>query len=110
MDPHRLRTLLESVADGSLPVDAALDGLRDLPLRDLGFARVDTHRALRLGLPEVIFGGGKDPAQIVAIADALRQGGDAVVVTRVLAPDFTCAMSCSDTSAITQTADRSVTW
>ena len=55
MDPESLRTLLDRVAQGTLPPEDALESLRDLPFENLGFAHVDHHRTLRTGHPEVIF-------------------------------------------------------
>lgn len=78
-----IEALLSEVADRTLaPADAA-DTLATLPFRDLGFARVDTHRELRQGAPEVILGAGKTPAQAAAIARALHEAGaSSVLVTR----------------------------
>jgi NCAIR mutase (PurE)-related protein len=78
----RVRALLDEVATGRLPVEAALAQLDDAPIDDLGFATVDTHRALRQGYPEVVFGEGKLPAQTVAICERLAAGGDGFLVTR----------------------------
>src|SRR4029077_6093145 len=86
MDRERLADLLHSVQRGACSIDEAIDRLRTLPYEDLGFARVDHHRSLRNGFPEVVFGQGKTPAQIVAIAERLAAAGDNVLVTR-LAPD-----------------------
>ena len=83
MDPRLLRELLLRVKAGDAPVDEAMDELRRLPFRDLGFATVDHHRALRNGAPEVIFGEGKSVDQIVAIAEELVGVGQNVLVTRV---------------------------
>ena len=71
MDQDHLRTLLEQVRAGAVEIDAALERLRHLPYEDLGFAKVDHHRALRHGMPEVIFGKGKTPDQISAIVNTL---------------------------------------
>jgi pyridinium-3,5-biscarboxylic acid mononucleotide synthase len=80
---RQLEDLLEAVADHRLaPADAA-DRLRTLPYEDLGFARVDTHRELRQGAPEVILGSGKTPQQAAEIAAALAAAGaSSVLVTR----------------------------
>ena len=86
MNPARLKELLDQVSAGTLTADTALDQLRALPFEDLGFAKVDHHRALRTGLPEVIFGAGKTPEQIVEIARSLNDGAHNVLITR-LAPD-----------------------
>ncbi|RYG63827.1 1-(5-phosphoribosyl)-5-amino-4-imidazole-carboxylate carboxylase, partial [bacterium] len=82
MTPQRLRALLENVRSGEQSIDTALENLRDLPFEDLEFAKVDHHRALRQGFPEVVFGAGKTPGQIAAIAQKLQVGGDIVLITR----------------------------
>jgi len=63
IDESTLRLLLERCAGGELSVDEAVRELRYLPFSDLGFARVDHHRELRLGLPEAVYGPGKTPEQ-----------------------------------------------
>jgi len=83
MNPTRLRDLLRHVESGSVSVDDALEQLKAMPFEDLGFAKVDHHRSLRLGLPEVIYGEGKSTAQIVAIATRMQQQGANVLVTRL---------------------------
>jgi NCAIR mutase (PurE)-related protein len=85
MDPERLRELLEAVAARRTTVDHALGELRELPFKSLGFARVDTHRHLRTGFPEVVLGEGKTPEQITAIMRELGRGGSTVLATRVRA-------------------------
>src|SRR3954470_21754818 len=82
MDEAQLRALMEQVRSGSVDVDAALNRLRHMPFEDLGFAKVDHHRALRQGMPEVIFGKGKTPDQISAIAGALLARTPNVLITR----------------------------
>src|SRR5215469_13486623 len=82
MDQAQLRSLLEQVQAGDVDVDAALDRLRHLPFEDLGFAKVDHHRALRHGMPEVVFGKGKTPEQISAIVSTLLSRTPNVLVTR----------------------------
>lgn len=82
MDIERLRTVLEDVRSGCLPVDEAMGRLRDLPYEDLGFAKLDHHRSLRNGFPEVIFSQGKETAHIIAIAQRLRERSDKVLATR----------------------------
>jgi NCAIR mutase (PurE)-related protein len=81
-----LRDILEQVSQGTLPAGEAeqrlLGYLRDLPYEDLGFARVDHHRALRQGFPEVILGTGKSPAHIAAIAARIVDRGHSLLVTR----------------------------
>ena len=83
MNPDRLRDLLEAVRRGALDPDAAFEQLARLPFVDVPDARVDTHRAMRSGLPEVIYAPGKTPQQIADIATALRGAGQNVLVTRL---------------------------
>src|ERR1700746_2812978 len=71
VDQEHLRTLLEEVKGGSVDVEAALIKLRHMPFEDLGYAKIDHHRALRHGIPEVVFGKGKTPDQISAIVASL---------------------------------------
>jgi len=86
MTPDQIRTLLEDVRRGTVSPDDAQQRisahLRRAPFEDLGFARIDHHRATRQGVPEVIFGQGKTPDQIAAIADRIVQGGHSLLVTR----------------------------
>jgi NCAIR mutase (PurE)-related protein len=82
MDKERLKAMLEGVASGAVPVGDALDRLEGMPYEDLGFARVDHHRHLRLGAPEVIFGAGKSPAQIIEISARMLERESNVLVTR----------------------------
>jgi len=83
VDANRLKLLLEQVRAGELSPDAAFEQLRTLPFEDLGFAKVDHHRALRMGVPEVIFGPGKSPEHFVEIFDRLAERGNSVLATRV---------------------------
>ena len=71
MNAQQLGTILADVAAGRLTPDAALERLRQLPFEDLTFARIDHHRALRQGQPEVVFCEGKTPEQVVAICERL---------------------------------------
>jgi hypothetical protein len=86
MNRLQLRTLLEEVASGSVTPESAQDGLlqylRQAPFEDLGFARVDRQRQLRQGFPEVVFGQGKTPGQIAAIAERIVAAGHNLLVTR----------------------------
>ncbi len=82
MDVARLENLLRGVQSGDTTVDAALNALRDFPYEDMGFARLDTHRALRTGHPEVVFCQGKTTEQCVAIARRLTQTAERVLMTR----------------------------
>jgi pyridinium-3,5-biscarboxylic acid mononucleotide synthase len=92
MRRERVRDLLAQVASGSLPVDRALDSLAQEPTESLGYATIDHHRALRQGFPEVIYGEGKSPAQIVGIAQRIAERGDGVLVTRI-SPEAACTLA-----------------
>jgi hypothetical protein len=87
-----LRDILDQVSRGALPAEEAeqrlLAYLRDFPFEDIGFARVDHHRALRKGFPEVIFGSGKTPAHIAAIAARIVARGHSLLVTRTTAEAY----------------------
>ncbi|HLJ21578.1 MAG TPA: nickel pincer cofactor biosynthesis protein LarB [Stellaceae bacterium] len=85
MDVDRLRGLLEQVRSGEVEVDGALNALRSLPFEDLGFARIDHHRALRNGFPEVIYCPGKATEHIVAIAERLAHRSRRVLASRASA-------------------------
>ena len=81
MNAESIRKLFEQVRRGKLTPDAAVDRLRHLPFEDLGFAKVDHHRRLRTGMPEVIFGEGKTPAQTAQIFSRLAKHGGNVLAT-----------------------------
>jgi NCAIR mutase (PurE)-related protein len=83
MDSERLVELLEQVRNKRVDVAQALARLRHLPFEDLGFAKIDHHRALRQGFPEVILGQGKDVREIAAIVRAMRRRKSSILVTRV---------------------------
>jgi len=85
MTPDRLRQILEQVAQGALDAPAAFELVKQLPFEDLGFAKVDHHRALRSGLPEVVLGTGKTAEQIIAIARRLLHSAQGVLITRLTA-------------------------
>jgi NCAIR mutase (PurE)-related protein len=82
VDRERVRVLLQEVARGATAPDEALARLRDLPLHDLGFARLDLHRSLRQGAPEAVFCPGKTAAQVMAILGRLAEHHDNVLATR----------------------------
>jgi NCAIR mutase (PurE)-related protein len=88
-----LHQLLTAVRDGSVDASTAsgriLDALRAAPLDDLGYARIDTHRHYRQGFSEVVFGVGKTPAQIAAIAERIVSAGQSLLVTRATSEAFT---------------------
>ena len=85
MDREKVAALLEAVASGTITPAQALARLRDLPVEDLRFARVDVHRSLRHGVPEAIFCQGKTPEQVVAIARRLAEDHHNVLATRASA-------------------------
>ncbi|HEY2923280.1 MAG TPA: nickel pincer cofactor biosynthesis protein LarB, partial [Candidatus Binatia bacterium] len=83
MDPERLVELLEEVRRNEVTVERAVARLRHLPFEDLGFAKIDHHRALRQGFPEVILGQGKEAREIAAIARTMRRRESNVLITRL---------------------------
>lgn len=88
MKEQYIRELMEQVKSGSVTVDEACVRLKDLPFKDMGFANVDNHRALRTGFPEVIFCQGKTPEQIKLIMSELVKKGGTIMGTRASAEDF----------------------
>src|SRR5580692_11655200 len=84
-----IRKLFEQVRQGKLSPDDAVQRLRHLPFEDLDFAKVDHHRALRVGMPEVIFGQGKTPTQMAQIFSRLAKHEGNVLATRSSKPQFT---------------------
>jgi NCAIR mutase (PurE)-related protein len=82
MDHNRVRKLLENVSAGKVTVDDALGKLRSLPYEDLGFARLDSHRSLRQGFPEVVFCEGKTPEQLTLITRQMLAAGGPIMFTR----------------------------
>lgn len=89
MDSNSLRELFEAVRRGETDIEQAVERLAELPFIETPSARVDTHRALRQGIPEVIYGGAKSAEQIIDAAGALRQAEQDVLVTRVEAEKAT---------------------
>lgn len=83
MHTRRIENVLRQLRRKSISTGKALEHLRHLPFEDLGFAKIDHHRALRRGFPEVVFGEGKTIAQIVAIVARMARRGHPVLVTRV---------------------------
>jgi NCAIR mutase (PurE)-related protein len=82
MTENQLRNLLEEVRSGALDLDSAVDRMRHLPFEDLGYVKLDHHRALRHGLTEVIFGKGKTAEQVKGIAERLLEKSPNLLVTR----------------------------
>lgn len=81
MNEAQLRALLTRLQQGDMSVEAAMDALRTLPFEDLGFAKVDHHRTIRRGLPEVIFCQNKTPEQVAEIAARMLQASNAALAT-----------------------------
>ena len=81
MNAESIRKLFEEVRKDKISPDEAVDRLRHLPFEDLGFAKVDHHRSLRVGMPEVIFGEGKTPSQTAEIFARLAKHGGNVLAT-----------------------------
>ena len=95
MNSESIRKLLEEVRAGKLSPDEGVERLRHLPFEDLGFAKVDHHRALRAGMPEVVFGPGKTPAQVAAIFRRLAKHGNNVLATRATEEQFSAVRKIS---------------
>ncbi|MDA1347301.1 MAG: nickel pincer cofactor biosynthesis protein LarB [Chloroflexi bacterium] len=88
MDESRLRALLDRFKNDGLGADDVISELRGLPFRDLDFARVDHHRAVRTGFPEVVFAEGKSAEQVASIAEEILRGSDRLLVTRATSEVF----------------------
>ncbi len=82
MDTERLKILLEEIKKGTIPVEEAVEHLRMLPYEDIDFAKIDHHRALRTGVPEVIFSQGKTFEQVREIAERLHHNNRVILATR----------------------------
>ncbi len=88
MDKGRIRRLLENVRGGQVDVDQAMESLRSLPYEDVGFAKIDSHRQIRTGFPEVVFCQGKTTRQIVEILKRLCEHNECVLATRAASDVF----------------------
>ena len=108
MDRTRLETLLTEVREGRTSIDEALGRLRDLPFEDLGFAKLDHHRALRTGMPEVIFAAGKTTAQVTTIFQRMAQAGGNVLATRASLEMFEAVYAVEPRAVFHETA-RAIT-
>jgi hypothetical protein len=108
MNRLQIEALLKDVSVGQTTVDSALDRLKDLPFEDLGFAKVDHHRALRTGMPEVIFAAGKTTAQVAAIFERMAKAGGNVLATRASREAFE-AVAAIEPAAIYHEAARAIT-
>lgn len=82
MDRDQLKSLLEQVREGALEVDTAIERLKHMPFENIGYATIDHHRAIRVGMPEVIFGKGKTAEEVAGIAGKLLERAANVLATR----------------------------
>ncbi|MFN8559084.1 MAG: nickel pincer cofactor biosynthesis protein LarB [Dehalococcoidia bacterium] len=108
MDTPWLREVLAGVRDGRVPIEDALGALRSLPYEDLGFAKVDHHRELREGFPEVVLGLGKTPEQVAAIAERIGARSGRLLVTRATAGQM-AAVTAVAPDAVFHGAARAIT-
>ena len=109
MDSERLVQLLEEVREKKISISQAVAQLRHMPYEDLGFAKIDHHRAIRQGFPEVILGEGKDPKDIAAIIRALRRHKNNILVTRVSSEKMT-ALKANVAGLRYHATARAATW
>src|ERR687895_138421 len=109
MDSERLVQLLEEVRQQKISTSQAVAQLRHMPYEDLGFAKIDHHRAIRQGFPEVILGEGKAPKDIAAIIRALRRHKDNILVTR-LSPEKMTTLKGSVAGLRYHATARAATW
>jgi len=82
LTPEEITKILRDVRRGKLSVDDAMDRLRHMPYEDLGYAKIDHHRSLRQGFPEVIFARGKDPSQVEGIVRGMLRNQHNILITR----------------------------
>ncbi len=82
-----LKTILEKVRDGSISIDDAVLALKKEPFEDIGYAKIDLHRNIRQGMPEVIYGAGKTPEQITGIIEKMKQNGQKTILVTRLYPE-----------------------
>jgi pyridinium-3,5-biscarboxylic acid mononucleotide synthase len=108
MDRAQIEALLNDVRSGSTGVAEALERLRNLPFEDLGFAKVDHHRALRTGMPEVIFAESKTTAQVAAIFARMAKAGGNVLATRASRAVYDAVVSVEPRAEFHETA-RAIT-
>ncbi|HEV2214341.1 MAG TPA: nickel pincer cofactor biosynthesis protein LarB [Terracidiphilus sp.] len=107
MNRMQIEALLVEIREGRTGVEAALERLRDLPFEDLGFAKVDHHRALRTGMPETIFSQGKTPAQVAGIFARMAKAGGNVLATRA-SEDVYAAVAAAEPRAVYHATARAI--
>ena len=110
MDPTALRKLLEQIKRGKLSPDEAVARLRHMPFEDLDFAKVDHHRRLRSGMPEVIFSEGKTPAQVAKIFKSMAEHGGNVLATRAGRDHFRAVKKAARSAAYHELARAITLW
>jgi NCAIR mutase (PurE)-related protein len=93
VDREKLARVMRGVREGRLTVGQAMEEVRGLPFEDLGFAKVDTHRAVRRGFPEAVYCPGKTDAQVVAIVERLAANSSTVLATRATPENFRSVQS-----------------
>jgi hypothetical protein len=108
MNRAQIEALLQDVSQGRTAVAEAMDRLRDMPFEDLGFAKLDHHRALRTGMPEVIFASGKTAAQVATIFARMAAAGGNVLATRATRECFDAVVA-AEPSAIYHETARAIT-
>ena len=104
MDRLKIEALLNEVREGRTEVQDALDRLRDLPFEDMGFAKLDHHRPLRTGMPEVIFASGKTVTHVAAIFAHMAQAGGNVLATRASRECFDAVVAAEPRAQYHETA------
>ncbi len=87
------REILESIRDGKISVDEGLLALKKAPFEDLGYAKVDLHRKIRQGAPEVIYGAGKTAEQMIGIASRMKENGQKTILITRLSPENAAKIS-----------------
>ena len=108
MDSSMIEALLNEVREGRTEVGQAMSRLRDLPFEDLGFAKIDHHRALRTGMPEVIFASGKTVPQVAQIFSRMALAGGNVLATRASREMFAAVSAVEPRATFHETA-RAIT-
>lgn len=108
MDRSQIEALLTEVRESRTTVGEALNRLRDMPFEDMGFAKLDHHRALRTGMPEVIFSAGKTAAQVAQIFERMAKAGGNVLATRASRECFDAVVGVESRATYHETA-RAIT-
>lgn len=104
MERSRIEALLNDVREGRTEVGDAMERLRDLPFEDLGFAKLDHHRPLRTGMPEVVFASGKTDAQVATIFERMAHAGGNVLATRASRACFAAVLAAEPRAVFHETA------